>query len=245
MDQSARRSWQLLRETWGMLRQDRELLLFPISSAACSLMVPAGFAIPALLLIPWRMLGHSGSTATYSPSGRAAFGYGCGLFAFLVFLVSYCFMVFFNCGLIACLRIKLTGGIPSLRQGLAFSVANAGRILQWALLSAIVGTLVQALARRAGWLGRAFAGLAGLAWSLATAFVAPVPVPPSAGSWLINQGLGCSERFLVPLAPYFRTARWFPFNQAEGRALLSSGSLCPLGLADPSETSAGADASSP
>jgi hypothetical protein len=136
------------------------------------LAVLAGFAIPVLLLIPWGTICHSAGSATYYPSGRATFGYSCGLFAFRVILGSYCYMLFFNYGLIACLRIRLAGGTPSVRQDLTFSVSNAGQILRWALLSTIVGTLLQALGRRTGWLGRVFAGLAGLAWSLATAFEA-------------------------------------------------------------------------
>ena len=48
-----------------MLRQDRELALFPILSGIVSLLVLATFALPSLLLLPWAELSHLSSSSGF------------------------------------------------------------------------------------------------------------------------------------------------------------------------------------
>src|SRR3712207_5169989 len=114
MFERVRRSWRLLGETWEVLRQDRELVLFPIVSGICSLLVLASFATPYLLSIPWGEMasGNSGS-------GEVSFGGWDYVWLFLYYLVTYFVVVFFNCGLVACVRIRLAGGDPTVRDGFA------------------------------------------------------------------------------------------------------------------------------
>ncbi len=177
MFERARRSWSLMREAWDVLRQDRGLVLFPIMSAVCSLLVIASFAVPFLMTLPWgEMARNGGSRAVeehFGPLHYAAL--------FLFYLATYFVVVFFNTGLIACVRTRLAGGEPTVRDGMAFATANVGRIFQWAMVSATVGTILRALEDRAGWLGRLVIGLIGMAWSLATAFAVPVLVYEEVG----------------------------------------------------------------
>jgi hypothetical protein len=176
-----RRSWRLTVEAWNILRQDRELLMFPFLSGVCTLLALASFLIPIFLLVPWSQI--TGSTG--GPGGRVAGEFDPGvwhyLLTFLFYLVTYFIVVFFNSGLVACARIRFTGGNPTVRDGFAFSIANVGRIFQWAVLSATVGTVLRTIEERVGWLGRLIVGLIGVAWSLGTAFVLPVLVYEGVG----------------------------------------------------------------
>ncbi|MCC2670317.1 MAG: hypothetical protein K0Q72_2788 [Armatimonadetes bacterium] len=165
------RSWELVKETWDVLRQDRELVFFPILSGIVSLFVSASFLIPIALMVPWQQLGQSGSRAADLDVGPLHYG-----LMFLYYLVSYFVVVFFNAGLVACVRIRFQGGDPTVSDGLNFSFKNIGLIFQWALLAATVGTVLRSIEERAGWLGQIVIGLIGLAWTIATSFVVPVLV---------------------------------------------------------------------
>ena len=175
MFQRSRRSWLLMREAWQVLRQDRGLVLFPILSGFFSLLALASFAVPFFLLMPWDQINH-GRTGATAQSADAGFGPWSYLFLFLFYLVTYFIIVFFNSGLVACVRMRLAGEEPTVRDSLSFSMANVGRIFAWALLSATIGTVLKSVEERLGWLGRIIIRLIGVAWSLATAFVVPVLV---------------------------------------------------------------------
>jgi hypothetical protein len=170
-----RNSWSLVKEAWAVLRQDRELALFPVLSGIVSVLVLASFALPALLLFPWAELSHSGSGSFRSELG-AHFGPLHYVGIFLYYLATYFVVVFFNAGLVACVKKRFAGEDPTLRDGLDFSLQNVGRIFQWALLSATVGTILRGIEERAGWLGQIVVGLLGMAWSVVSFFVVPVLV---------------------------------------------------------------------
>jgi hypothetical protein len=192
MFERIQRSWELVREAWGVLKQDRELLLFPVMSGIASFLVLASFAVPVILLLPW------GEITSSSGGGRVQVETGPLHYAvmFLYYLVSYFVIVFFNVGLVACARIRFSGGDPTVGDGLSFASRNVGRIFQWALLSATVGTILRAIEERVGWLGQIIIGLIGLVWSLATMFVVPV---------LVYEGVGPVDAVKRSAAAFKRT----------------------------------------
>jgi hypothetical protein len=55
------RSWELIKASGAVLRQDKELLLFPFFAAIATLIVAASFIVP---LIPDRLVEH----AAYEPA---------------------------------------------------------------------------------------------------------------------------------------------------------------------------------
>jgi hypothetical protein len=170
--ETIRRSWILTREAWAVLCQDRQLALFPILSGIASALVLASFLVPSLVFFPWAELTRSASGTSFSfRPGPLHFA---GVFVY--YLLTYFVVVFFNAGLVACVRKRFAGEAPTLSDGLRFSMENAGRILQWALFSATIGTILRAVEENLGWLGRMVAGLLGMAWSVASFFVVPVLV---------------------------------------------------------------------
>lgn len=169
-------SWSLMKEAWAVLRQDRELALFPILSGIVSILVLATFALPSILLFPWAEWSHASGPGGFRSSFHLDLGplHYAGIF--LYYLATYFVVVFFNAGLVACAKKRFAGEDPTLGDGLSFSVQNAGRIFQWALLSATVGTVLRAIEEHASRLGQIVTSLLGLAWSAASFFVVPVLV---------------------------------------------------------------------
>jgi hypothetical protein len=173
---SLQRSWELGKETWNVLRQDRALVVFPILAGIASLLVSASFLIPAVLWFTSHEVGRGAG-------GRAQLDFGPLQYAltFLYYLVSYFVVVFFNTGLVACVRMRFSGQSPTVSDGFQFAVRNLGLIFKWSLLSATVGTIIRVVEERADWLGRIIIGLVGVAWSIATTFAVPVLVYDQVG----------------------------------------------------------------
>lgn len=155
-------TWELAKVSWSVLRADKELLLLPVLSAACAILVTATLFVP-LLIVP-DMLAK----------GERGFGVYLGLFLF--YFANYFVVIFFNTALIGAATIRLQGGDPTLSQGLAFAWSNVGRIVQWAALAATVGMILRLIEERLEWVGRIVVGLIGAAWNIATYFVIPVLV---------------------------------------------------------------------
>lgn len=117
------RTTSLMRASWEVLKQDRELLLFPLFSGICCLLVLASFAGPILALTDWHAASESvtaGAAQALSDSGGSVsmeqVMHVLVLFAF--YCCNYFVIIFFNAGLIACARIRMEGGDPTVADGL-------------------------------------------------------------------------------------------------------------------------------
>ncbi len=155
-----RNTLSLARSSWSVLQADKELLLLPLLSGIASTIVAASFIVPILL---------SGG-ADGEPT---ALGY---VLLFVMYVVLAFVTIFFNAALVAGAHERLHGGDPTVGSALRAAASHTGRILPWAVVSATVSILLQAVQQRAGLAGRGVAGIAGLAWTLVTFLVIPVIV---------------------------------------------------------------------
>jgi hypothetical protein len=160
-------SWQLVKASWAVLRSDKQLLLFPIISAATMVLITIVFLIPV-----GAIFGLVGAlTNSRGQSGSEVIGYAV---LFLFYLVSYTVSIFFNVALVGAAMIRLDGGSPTLRDGLSLARSKFGIILQYAVISATVGIIFRFIEEKLGFLGSIIAWLGGLAWNVATYRVVPV-----------------------------------------------------------------------
>jgi hypothetical protein len=162
------RSIQIFKESLGVLKQDKELVLFPAISGVVMLILTASFFIP-IVLLSGAVDGEFKGNALYY------------VLFFIFYLIGYFVVIFFNTGLIACVQIRLSGGDPKFSDGMQYAFGNLGKIAGWALISATVGMVLQMIRERAGIFGRIAAGVLGMAWNLITFFVIPVMIFESAG----------------------------------------------------------------
>lgn len=148
----------------AVLNSRKELVLFPVLSGIATLIVAAGFVVPALLASRHSLDGGNG----LRPVSYVLF--------FLGYLVLAYIAIFFQAALISQADIALRGGDPSVAGGIEAARRKAGAILPWALLSATVSLVLRSLEDRAGMVGRFAIGLVGMAWSLVTYLVVPILV---------------------------------------------------------------------
>ncbi len=164
------RSWGLIKASASVLSKDKELLVFPLLSAVCTLIVAAAFVLPAFGMGALDGLGDGGGM---SPAAY--------VLAFLFYLVQYFVIFFFNSALVGAAMIRLDGGDPTLRDGLRIASSKALPILGYAAIAATVGLVLRAIQERAGFLGKLVAGFLGVAWTLASFLVVPVLVSRNVG----------------------------------------------------------------
>jgi len=159
--------WGLAKQSFAVLRMDKELLLFPLISGIACLLVLASFALP-LWNSPYVSVVLNDHQVPQDPLAY--------VILFLFYTVNYFVIVFFNSALVACAVIRFKGGDPTLGDGLRAAANRAPQILAWALLSATVGVILRTIESYSEKVGQIAAALLGGAWSIATYFVVPVLV---------------------------------------------------------------------
>jgi hypothetical protein len=160
-----KRSFDLVRASAQVLRQDNHLLVFPLISAAAWLLLVAAFALPVFGL---------GSIDGIGEGGLYSIG-------FLFYVVQYFVIFYFNTALVGAVMIRLDGGNPTLADGLRIANGRLPAILGYAVISATVGVILRAIQERLGFVGRLVVGLIGAGWAFATFLVVPVIVTRDRG----------------------------------------------------------------
>jgi len=162
------RSWSLIKASGEVLKQDKELLVFPLLSGIASLILVASFAAPLIATQSWQPSGGEASAALW-------------VFVFLFYLLQYFIVFFFNAALVAAAMIRLGGGDPTVSDGLRAACSRIVPILGYAAIAATVGLVLRMIEERAGLLGRWIAGLFGLAFTVATFLTVPLLVSRDIG----------------------------------------------------------------
>ncbi len=165
------RSWDLVSESFSILMEDKQLLLFPVLSGISCLIVTLllGVGEVAIFLPSIRAAGITPQNFQHSansPVFAAAM--------FVIYLANYFVIVFFNVALVGVANSRLTGGKWTFDQGLQLAWQRKWVILQWAFVAATVGVVLRAISERSGLIGRVVVGIIGVAWNIACYFVVPV-----------------------------------------------------------------------
>jgi hypothetical protein len=160
------RSWALMKASATVLRSDKSLLLFPLMSGLCTLLVAASFLAPVGVM----MIGgeHAGQDFQQRMST------GAYLLMFAFYLVQYFVIIFFQTALTGVALMHLRGEPTSVGAGFALARSKLPQILGYALIAATVGLLLRMIQERLGLIGRVVVGFIGLAWTVATFLVVPV-----------------------------------------------------------------------
>lgn len=162
------RSWKFAKLSYSTLLEHKHLIVFPVISTAATLLVILSF------LLPLKMTGQldtwlaSVDTQSGAPKDPAMY-----VTAFLFYFSNYFAIVFFNTALVASVMNIFDGGPGKLSFGLKFAVKRIHAIFGWALVSACVGMILNALERNEK-IGRFMVSLLGSAWTALTYFVIPV-----------------------------------------------------------------------
>jgi len=150
---------QLLQASFALFRQDPKMIWLPIASGFLSILgaIIVGGVVTALLALV------NLSNAFYLV----------GLFAFLLTVAFVSAQ--FNVAMVFAATDRIEGRTPTIKGSLAQAWKRRGKILRWAVVSAVVGVVISAIEDRMGTVGKIMVGvLGGAAWGVATFFVIPV-----------------------------------------------------------------------
>ena len=158
-------SLEIVKESWAVLRQDKEMVLFPIIGAVVNVLFILGvlyfFFIRGDLLSLIRNPNGNGSNLV---------GYGVTLVFYLVsFFISY----FFQSGVLIIAHARFNGENLSFSDGFNGALNNIGKILALSSISATVGLILNIISEKSKMIGKIIAALFGAAWNILTYFSLP------------------------------------------------------------------------
>jgi hypothetical protein len=155
-----RLGFKLAGASWRIVRKEKSLLAFPVLSAAF------GIGYGLLVMLPLGLIGF------------VAFGENTILGWVLLAIGLFGMNIgasFFGVAAAANASQVLDGKDPTLGTGIGVAWSRKGVIVQWGLLAATVGLVLQLLSDRAGGIGGALIQMiGGAAWSIASFFVLPI-----------------------------------------------------------------------
>jgi hypothetical protein len=159
------RSWDLISESFQVIRKDKKLIVFPILSGFSVL------AVAALYFIPLFQLGLVQQYTSQHHLDPTAYAW-----MFLWYCTNYFVIIFFSCALAACAQIRFSGGEPTLGAGMSQASAKLIDIMLWALVASTVGLIIRVIEDRSESVGKIFSSLIGAAWAVVTYLMVPVIV---------------------------------------------------------------------
>jgi len=166
-----RRSIELARASWSILRADRELLVLPVFSflaAAMVILVAGGLVF---------LFDYD------SAAGAEEFNLGPASVAVLVVagVTISVTATYFQAAMVGGARERLTGGDPTVRSALQAASARLAVVAAWGIFSWTIGAVLRAVEERFGAVGAIVANFAGMAFRVVTFLAVPV---------LMIEGLG-------------------------------------------------------
>jgi len=166
-------TFDMMRSSWEVLKAEKQLMLFPLISGVCCVLVLLSFGLPMMANgFPTQEQLHQSPVLYY------------GLL-FLFYFLNYFIVIFFNSAVIACAVLRMRGGEPTLSTGLNAAISRLPQIVGWALVAATVGLILRGLEnlarKRGNFVGQIVAGLIGMAWSVVTFLVVPILVVEKKG----------------------------------------------------------------
>lgn len=151
-------SRMLVKESWGVLRQDKELLLFPVVSAFTSLIALIVFIGLFFFIV---LQGDVKMLDTMSENGSEIVGY---VTLFLYYLLMFFITNYFLAGVYTIVQGRFTGQDLSFNDGIHNANKHMGKIFVWSLISATIGIILRVISDKSELLGKFIASLFGAAW---------------------------------------------------------------------------------
>ena len=171
-----RRSIELMKQSWAVLKHDRELIWLPVISALVAGIVAAIILIPVGLSQDWDAVSGTGESASQQVGGGVYLAIA-GLTLALAFI-----SIFFRAALVSGAHERMMGGDPTVRSAIAGALERLPKLFGWAVNTTIVGSILRAMEQRAGLLGRIVVNMVGMAWAVTTFLVIPVIVIENSGA---------------------------------------------------------------
>lgn len=161
-------SMTIVKESWNILNQDKEIMWFPVISGIVSLIAVAILGV----LFFFATSGGSVDLTNFSENNVAGnvLIYACLLvYYFIMFLI----VNFFQAGLFIVVQGRFNGQSLSFKDGINGAKERLNSIVAWSLISASVGVILQMIADKFKFVGDIVSGIFGAAWNILTYFSLP------------------------------------------------------------------------
>lgn len=160
--QRIKNSWELGKVSWAVLKSDRTLAWFPVLSAVSALIVIGVFG---------GLVAATGIDEGAGQDSLKGIGY---VFVFCAYVGLAFVTTFFLGALVHAANERLNGNDTRFGESIGAATSKIHRILPWALVTATVSVVLQAIEERFGWFGVLIARLLGAAWAVVTFLTVPV-----------------------------------------------------------------------
>jgi hypothetical protein len=162
----------IAKQSFALLKKDKEILLFPILSSVCTIILSVLFFIVIFIFF---ISGNGDALAVESAQTTSLqetiFIYGA---LFVLYIIGAFIVAFFQAGLVTIVHARINGQDFTFRDGMQNAIRNSKKIFLWAVVTATVGIVLRFIADRSEWLGRLIAFFLGAAWGIVTFFIVPV-----------------------------------------------------------------------
>lgn len=159
-----KRGWALTKKSWGLLRENPELLRFPLYGGAATIVAAIIVVGPGVYLIE---------------KDQTVFG---GALAVIGFYLLSVIGTYFSVGLAAAADMIFRGQRATVADGLAVSRTRFSQVCGWAAVSTAIGLVLSALENQ-GAIGEIVGRLLAVGWSLITFLAVPVIALEGTGPW--------------------------------------------------------------
>jgi len=157
-----KRGWDLTKKSWGLLRENPELLRFPLYGGVATIVMAIVVVGPGVFLIEEDQTVLGGALAVIG-------------FYLLAVIGTY-----FSVGLAAAANLIFQGREATVADGLAVARDRFPQVAGWAAVSTVVGLVLSALENQ-GAAGQIAGRLLAVGWSLITFLAVPVIALEGAG----------------------------------------------------------------
>jgi hypothetical protein len=154
----------IVRESWNILKQDKEIMWFPVLSAIVSIIA---LMIMAAVMYFVLLSGNLDNLKEVKKEGMDPFSY---VVLFVYYLVMFFILNFFQAGIYIIAHGRFNGQDLSFRDGINGAIENSGKIFAWSFISATVGVILRIIADRSRLIGKLVVFLLGSAWRILTYF---------------------------------------------------------------------------
>jgi hypothetical protein len=157
----------IYKESWVLLKKDKEILIFPILSFFANLVSIVMIFVFFLFVFFAGDINRFGA-ATNSPNAVMI------SYLFTTYLSCIFITIFFQAGIISVVKSRLENIDASFGDGMASAFDKIGKIFIWSIVAATIGLILRMIAEKSKNMSKFIVFLIGASWSIATFFIAPV-----------------------------------------------------------------------
>ena len=159
-------SWNLLKQSWAILKQDKEIIWFPVLSLTLNALICVLILVPLLRLHP----------AGTQPNSSILILYAAAMF--ILYLLTSLVKAFFEAAIVSCAALRLNGHDPTFTDGLVKAKDRILKLVSWAFIDGSVRFFLVMLRgnqeKKKHYLLQYLGDLLEIAWSMVTFLVIPV-----------------------------------------------------------------------